>query len=407
LEKAGSMSGDDPNDTLIRGGPDAVRNGFDNIVRLRPKGFIFHGDEAVVAPPMLVKRLLPFSGICFIAGQSSAGKTFLGVHLAVCLSTGKPFFDREVAERVGVAIVAAEGAGMIGARIAAARSNLGIEADIRLPIAWTGDVPQLKDESDVKRFGASLGMVAQQLKREHDVRLGAVIIDTLVSTFALQDEDNNSEAARTTKLMAAMGRATNALIIPVHHYGKSVTTGLRGGSAWRGGADVVLSVLADRDEATGDVKNRRLAIAKARDGDEGIVSGFALRWMQLGLDRDNIPFGSCYVDPTAGGGAGTQAAAATRAKMDQSERLFRDAFAEVCEVSGVPLVVRGDGPTVKAVRISDLADEFKIRYGTGEGDPKKREEAARGAWRRALKKMLERHFCTESRDDVEWIWAVS
>jgi hypothetical protein len=67
----------------------------------------------------------------------------------------------------------------------------------------------------------------------------------------------------------------------------------------------VLSVLADRDDATGEAKNRRLALTKARDGIEGPIAPFSLRFVPLGQDDDGASFGTCAVTtliapPTAG-----------------------------------------------------------------------------------------------------------
>ena len=56
-----------------------------------------------------------------------------------------------------------------------------------------------------------------------------MILDTLASVLEMQDEDDNSEAARAIRKMRELGKLSGALIVPVHHYGKSVTTGLRGG----------------------------------------------------------------------------------------------------------------------------------------------------------------------------------
>jgi hypothetical protein len=402
---------DDPNDTLVNGGPDAVRSTFDNIVALpqtRPKGIIFDGDEDIGPPPMLIKGILPETGLAFIGGQSGAGKTFVAVDMSVALSSrGATFFGRSVKKRVGVLFVAAEGRGMLASRIKAARRHRGVPEEEKLPIAWFADAPILKRDDDFRKFQALVRLTAQDMKKIFDVPLGVVIVDTLAATFNLDDEDDNSEAARVLRQLRAVGDAVEALIVPIHHFGKSESTGLRGGSAWRAGPDVVISVLATRDTASGEVKDRRIAISKARDGEEGPLSGFSLRWMELGLDRDGEPFRSCFVEPTIDGGAGTRAAAAVRAKMDQSERVFRDAFAEISDAKGTEISVRGDGPAVRAVHMSDLEDEFKRRYGTGEGDPKKRNEAARGAWRRIIKKMLARQFCVEARGNVEWIWPVS
>jgi RecA-family ATPase len=87
--------------------------------------------------------LLPYQGIAFIGGQSGAGKTFLACDLAVALGSETSFFGHAVKERIGVAMIAAEGAEQIGNRLHAAAHARGVRmAD--LPIAWRGDVPLLK-----------------------------------------------------------------------------------------------------------------------------------------------------------------------------------------------------------------------------------------------------------------------
>ncbi|HEY8161723.1 MAG TPA: bifunctional DNA primase/polymerase [Methylocystis sp.] len=115
-------------------------------------GFIFDGDASLEPPPMLVKKLIPLDGICFIGGQSGAGKTFVAVDLAVSLAGGEPFFGHKVAERVGVAIFAAEGASTIASRVMVARNRKAL-GEI-LPVAWLGAVPNLADVKEIKAMGA-------------------------------------------------------------------------------------------------------------------------------------------------------------------------------------------------------------------------------------------------------------
>jgi hypothetical protein len=59
----------------------------------------------------------------------------------------------------------------------------------------------------------------------------------------------------------------------------------------------VLSVLCDRNELTGEVSNRQLALAKARDGIEGPIAPFDLTFAELGMDGDE-PFGTLIVQPS-------------------------------------------------------------------------------------------------------------
>jgi AAA domain len=399
------MNGD-PNATAVADGAHAVRLEFDKASTNSTPDFVFAGDVQIEPPRMLVKRLLPFEGIAFIGGQSGAAKTFVAVDLALCLSTGIPFFGRIIKERVGVVIVAAEGQNMMAARIEAVRHTKSPDA-LKPPIAWIADLPPFKTEQDIRSFATRLRAVNQRFQSDFGVRLGAVILDTVAATFDLEDEDDNSEVARTIRKMRKLGRAVGALIIAVHHYGKTATTGLRGGSGWRAGADVVISVLANRDGLTGDVKPiRELAVAKSRDGVEGPVAPFTLQSITLGVDEDGEAFGSCIIEPVLGRAAQAAARAAHAPKERRALRTFRHAFAEVMNRSASTIEVVGTGKTAPAVRVQDVRAEFDRRYATGEGTPRQQADTARKAFTRVLEK-LPSEFVTQNQNDEEWIWAAT
>ena len=112
--------------------------------------FVFDGDAPIDPPPMLIKKLLPVSGIAFIGGQSSAGKTFVAVALGVALASGKEFFKYQVKETIGVLYIAAEGAANFGARVTAAK----LAADIKgpIPFASTHIVPPLQTQPELTAF---------------------------------------------------------------------------------------------------------------------------------------------------------------------------------------------------------------------------------------------------------------
>jgi hypothetical protein len=394
----------DPNDTLRSEGTEAVRSEFDNIFAIGSalKSVIFHGSVPIAPPPMLIDGLLPTVGLAFVGGQSGAGKTFIVVDLAVASATGGDFFGRPVEKRCGVFIIAAEGRAMLAARIEAAARHR-TSTDRELPIAYAAEVPELKTDADIKKFGALLKSVGHVFEKKHKCHLGAVIIDTVVAAFDLDDEDHNSEAARVIRRMRSLGDTCGALIVPVHHYGKTISTGLRGGSSWRAGADVIISVLADRDDVSGDVKNRRLALAKARDGIEGPIAPFDLEWVALDVEHAGKPFGTCIIKPMLDKPVLADRAV-TAATVGRRDRMFREAFAEALLAFGVERIVMGDGPKLRAVRMDDVRAEFRRRYATGEDEAKGRSDALRKAFKRALDS-LAAEFSTEVHEDVEWIWS--
>jgi len=254
-----------------------------------------HSREPFAFPPSLIKGLLPRNGIAFIGGQSGAGKTFIAIDLAVALTTGQTFFGRKVKEKVGVLFLAGEGAETIQPRLTVACMARHVER--LLPISWTATIPDFTKPDEVRAFIAKLKREAAWMQENHGVRMGAIVIDTLSAVFNMQDENDNSEAARIIRALKVIGDALDVLLIPIHHYGKGAETGLRGASAWRAGCDAVLSITADRNQLTGVVSGHSLWLAKSRVGEEGPVGAFGLRTMLLGLDEDGDELTSCYVVP--------------------------------------------------------------------------------------------------------------
>ena len=261
------------------------------------KRFSFDSNIPFKFPPSLIKGLLPRNGVAFIGGQSGSGKTFIAIDLAVALCTGQSFFGRRVKEHVGVLFIAGEGAETIQPRLTIARMARNVERT--LPIAWAPTFPDFTRVEEVRSFMQELKALKTHMQETHGVRLGAIVVDTLAAVFALQDENDNSEASRVIRAMKVIGEALDVLLIPVHHYGKGSETGLRGASAWRAGCDAVLSITAERNQLTGVVSGHSLWLAKSRVGEEGPVGAFGLRTMLLGVDEDGDELTSCYVVPEA------------------------------------------------------------------------------------------------------------
>ena len=145
----------------------------------------------------------------------------------------------------------------------------------------------------------------ERFQGDFGVRLGQFTIDTIAASFGMKSEDDNAEATKVCNILRTIGEETGALAAAVHHYGKNPESGLRGASAWRGSADVVLGALADIDPLSGRASNRELVCAKARDGEQGPISPFELKFVELGIDEDGEVYGSCCVVPTEGGHRGS------------------------------------------------------------------------------------------------------
>lgn len=352
------------------------------------------GDE----PDELIKRLLPKNGVTMIGGQSGAGKTFALIAMALALATGTPFLGHPVRERVGVIIAAAEGAGTIAARLEAAKRHLGITED--LPIGIIKRVPDLKDGQQCVPFVQDVRLLAEDMERRHGVRVGVLSIDTITSAFSIENENDNSEAAGVCKILAWMGGELQMAIVPVHHFGKSADQGLRGASAWRANVDHGLSILADRDGATGQVTARSINVMKSRIGEEGPVCGIKLVPITLGVNRYGEDIVTCATEATDV----TPAKPSKKLPSAKADRQFSKAFDDVVIGQGKIKRVRGDGKPVRMVPIDKVRDEFMKRYISGGGN---RGAAARVAWKRALDRALDGGCYAARVDDqtgLEMVW---
>jgi AAA domain/Primase C terminal 2 (PriCT-2) len=337
--------------------------------------FIFVGDAKPSPQKMLIDAVMPLEGLPFIGGQSSAGKTFVAILIAVCAASSSPLFGHEVKERVGSVIVAAEGKGMLAARIAAAMKELGIEGDI--PVAWVKQVPDFNQADGLQAFVHDLRAISEHFQTKFGVRLGLVFVDTVSASFDIKEEADNAEAARVCKTMRRIGDTIAALVVPIHHYGKNAGVGLRGASAWRANADFVLSVMADIDPQTGNVSNRQLAIAKDRDGAQGPLTAFTLKPVELGVDDAGRPWGSLVA---------VTGTSIDKPASDWSPKLlvFRQALLTALAEGGFEDQPFPNGPVLRVV-FHDLArDEFAKITHVDSASEEKRLEAIRKQFARKL-----------------------
>jgi len=328
--------------------------------------------------------------------RPSLGSTWHGL-----LPRRRPFFGRACKEKVGVVILAAEGAPTIATRIAVAK--VAIEVDKKLPIAWLGDLPDLLKPENVAAMAGHLRCLDDFFRERHCVRLGAIIIDTVAAAFNLDDMNNGAEAAKVIDACRKLGTATGALVIPIHHYGKDASSGLLGSHIFRAGADVILSVLADRDATTGDVKNRALALAKSRTGVEGPIAPFELEFVSLGRDEDGEEFGACIVKPDLENAQKVVSKGKQRS-LPRGERALKAAIDEALSASSQRVQVMGDGPFVSAVRLSSVREAFSRFYVIDEDDSAKKADALRKAFKRALER-LSPSYGSGSWAIENWIWS--
>jgi KaiC/GvpD/RAD55 family RecA-like ATPase len=362
------------------------------------------GEEQPKPTPALIKRVLPRDGLVMLGGKSGAGKSYVAVHLAICLAAMTPWFGNAPRMQSNVLYIAAEGGPNMVPRIAAAKKAAGISDRLPIRVIRRAAFPAGDEE-----FAAYVQHVASEVKamRERTKIANTVIItDTVSAAFTLEDENAASDVVKLCKRARAIGDACQALHILVHHFGKDEERLFRGSSAWRDNIDHGFSIFTERANRTAETAVRNINIEKSRMGPEGKLSGFTLADMPIGLDEDGDEWVEAYVRPVDYKEIVKDSPdkADMSGKTSKAGKVLRDSFNHALLAKGARHSVGIGGPGqvfVRAVRLVDVRDEFYRRY------PSDSPDTISKAWRRE-QEAIAKHglgYATErDKREIAWMW---
>jgi len=359
----------------------------------------YHTGEAPVPFRWLIKGLLPETGAAIMSGQWGTFKTTTALDIAVCIMAGLLFAGRyQVKRRGAVLYLALEGEGMLAARLSAIAAHHGVTD--QLPFAWRGDCPALTDQNAVDKLCCLAIEAAAELKRKFDLPVALIIIDTMITAAGFAaGEDNDAAAAQ--KVMTALrltSQRTGALVVGIDHFGKVIETGTRGSSAKEGAADAVIALLAER-EASGGVKNTRLALRKLRDGLSGFEIPFTARLVETGTDDDGDPITAQVIDWQA-----PQQPTQAEARWTPSVQLLRRILMTILADCGQNLRPFPDGPPVRVCDVEAVRAEFYKQY-AADGTEKQKADTRRQAFNRSIRESQARGLVASREvEGVQLIW---
>jgi hypothetical protein len=344
----------------------------------RPANLIWYGGTPAIPPPQLVEETLPQIGIAILGGQFGSAKTFCAADLVAAVMLGGKFAGKALQRKGGVLWLAAEGEDEIEGRVFAAIAARAGNATSPQPFArQAGSVPRLTEKEAPTRLRALADEASAHMKAAFNVTLALIVIDTLSGAAGFEDENSAAETQKVMSMLAGLGRATKALALLIDHHGKDAESGIRGSSAKSAAADAILACFGDRDQATGAVVNRKLAVTKLRAGSTGRVIPFGLEGTEDGR--------TCVVrwknaDAQAGPTANTEAKGK---RWPKSLVIFKEALDEALD-AGRMTVPRVGMPEVKVVDQEKVRAEFYKRYLADSPAAKKE------AFRRCAKDAVER-----------------
>src|SRR5262249_24145032 len=271
-----------------------------------------HGDpDERPIKSWLIKGLIPAIGHGLLSGQWRAGKTFVFLDLAACLSTGQRWLGHVVKRQCGVLLIAAEGTDEVRLRVDAVVHEKCCNMT-RAPFHWYERAPLLLQKGAVETLIAMARQAEASLQAEFGLPLGLIGIDTIAACAGYSragDEYDNAVGQAVMNVLKAIAQELGCFVLGIDHFGKNLEAGTRGASSKESSGDLVLACLGNK-ELSGSVTNTRLAVRKNRGGRQGQEYPFQLRMVEAPeKDEDGDPITTMVVDCSSPGTAPAGSAA--------------------------------------------------------------------------------------------------
>lgn len=246
------------------------------------------GDIQIPLTPWIIKGVMPTSGVGFIAGAPGAAKTFLALHIALSLATGKQGVFKKRCKPIGVAYVAAED--FAGCQTRAKAWELRHKGQHAAAFEMIDGPVNLLDAGCISDLVHAINGSARNFEARGQ-KLGLVVFDTLARCVPGADENNAQDMSVAVQALQDVGKRTGAFVAAVAHHGKAGTTGgIRGWSGLNGASDMTITV--ERNEDDPDL--RVATMSKVKNGIDGWQVAFRLDRVGLDIrDEDGDELDSC------------------------------------------------------------------------------------------------------------------
>jgi hypothetical protein len=342
----------------------------------------------------LIKGVLPKQGVGLIFGKSQSFKSFVAMHMALCVSTERTWAGTRV-EQASVVYIAAEGAAGLRKRktgYVKAWPNLPAEVDFHLIPA----APNLGVEEGDRR---ALILAIQGA----GVRPGVVFIDTVAKAIGAADENGQGMAALLGNA-EALAQHFGCLVLCVHHVGhnQDARGRPRGWSGLPAALDVM--ILIERKESAMEAT---LTIQKLKDDVSNVSLTAHLSRIVLGHDRDGDEVTTLVVDDVIK--AQTVLKGSAPRSIPKSERLLMDVIVNAVEAAGEDIYPYSTDPLkVRAIAERDIRsryDDRVVQKADADDDKKKVYERNRKNFKNAIDRMINaRTIVAADRNGERYIW---
>lgn len=306
----------------------------------------------------LIKGLVNFGMVGFVAGSKNAGKSPLLLDIAAHVVKGDPWLGHRV-KRAYVLYVATEGWTGIGNRLRAVRQ-------VYFEGAESVALDYLATPLDLRTSRASARAIAETAKSRaamFGLDPGLIIIDTFSHTLAGGDDSNQADVKPAISNMKWLAGETGAAVLAAHHPTKNGSSGVRGSSTIEDDTDLTIRVEQDPKSS-----KRWVTTPRVKDYAEIQKVAFDIRTVELGEDQDGDPITSVVVSwrPSAedefddkipeGDMEALEALRDTLRRKSTTNATYGEWFTTYCSVRGGSATERGIKPRFNRSR-TNLANQ--------------------------------------------------
>lgn len=232
----------------------------------------------------LIERTLQTSGIGMIFGESNSGKTFMAIHMGMCVATGMQFLGRNVMQSA-VLYIAAESPSGVKMRARAWQKQHGVKAPHFF--VCPDQINLYENQFDQE----AIILLVNIIEMKNQVKIGLIIFDTLARISAGANENSN-DMGKVMDRCDAISLSVSATIGVIHHSGKDSLKGARGWSGMRAHIDTEIEVSQSNGICEALITKQREIEGK------GDRVAFTLEVVQVGVNQWGNPRSTCWISQT-------------------------------------------------------------------------------------------------------------
>jgi hypothetical protein len=312
-------------------------------------------------PAYLIKGIIPSRGLIVIWGPPKCGKSFWTLDISMHIALGREYRGRRVHQGPSVYCALEGGFGFTNRVVAWRRENLDAHHVEKVPFYLMNDSIDL-----IKEHAELIRSIRMQVVGDPAI----VFIDTL-NRALVGDENNSEDMAKFVKALDAIRIAFNCAVAVVHHCGTAGSRP-RGHTSLTGANDAQIAISRDDDGIISAV------VEHLKDGAASKPMASRLQYVDLGLDDDGEPIGSCVI-------AKAELADEKERDLPETARLALDRLYEVLDDHGEVPPANGHIPErTKAVPVPIWREDFCNVYSA------EQPTARTKAFSRAMTKLQER-----------------